>query len=113
MKNILFTAALFSSSIIFAQSTSIKTVTLHVSGNCGECKERIENAADIKGVKLATWDAKTKILNVTYREDKVSILKIEKAILAAGHDTDTLKANTSAYDKLPTCCKYRSKTCEK
>ena len=111
MKNILFIAALFSHCLFYAQST--KSGTLHVSGNCGECKERIENAADIKGVKLATWDAKTKILSFTYRDDKVNLQKIEEAILAAGHDIDSLKANNMAYEKLPACCKYRSKACNK
>ena len=30
--------------------TTIKTATIAVKGNCEQCKERIENAADIKGV---------------------------------------------------------------
>ena len=46
---ILITIIIFSIKIQ-AQSTVI-TSTISVKGNCGECKERIENAADIKGVK--------------------------------------------------------------
>jgi hypothetical protein len=29
------------------------------------CKERIENALDIKGVKVATWSVETKICNIS------------------------------------------------
>ena len=34
--------------------TTVTTSTISVKGNCGECKERIENAADIKGVLCGT-----------------------------------------------------------
>ena len=104
---------LFVSKQAISQNNSIKTFTVIVKGNCGECKERIENAADIKGVKLAQWDAKTNLLIVTFREDKVRALQIIQAIMAAGHDDDSLKATDAAYSNLPSCCKYRSKKCEK
>ncbi len=113
MRTFIFLLSLLISTCSFAQVKSIQTNTIHVSGNCGECKERIENAADIKGVKLAQWDAKTNILTVTFREDKVTALQIIQAIVAAGHDIDSLKASDAAYAKLPACCKYRSKKCEK
>jgi copper chaperone CopZ len=90
---------------IHAQSTII-TSTLSVKGNCGECKERIENAADIKGVKSATWDENTHIAQITYDTKKVSLNNIEMAIAKAGYETENIKADTSAYKKLPQCCKY-------
>lgn len=90
-----------------------KTSTFKVSGNCNQCKARIENAADIKGVKLATWDVKTKLLTVTYRTDKITEDEIKKAIAKSGHDAGGEKAPVHAYNKLPKCCKYRDGKCEK
>lgn len=95
-----------------AQSTVI-TSTISVKGNCGECKERIENAADIKGVKDGVWSEKTKILTVTYDTKKVTLEQIEKAIAKAGHETGTAKADEKAYNSLPSCCKYQSGDCKK
>lgn len=86
----------------------IKTDTVHVAGNCGMCKERIENAALIKGVKKATWDKKTHQLIVIYKSDKVTLEEIEKEVAKAGHDTDHFKANDDVYNSLPNCCLYRS-----
>lgn len=88
-----------------AQST-ITTSTISVKGNCGECKERIENAADIKGVKSATWDENTHVAQITYDTKKVKLIDIENAIAKAGYETENIKADSSAYKKLPSCCKY-------
>ena len=87
--------------------TGIKTDTFVVSGNCEQCKERIENAADIKGVKILTWNAKTQIATVKYNSEKVTLTQIEEAIAAKGHDVGPIKATDASYSKLPKCCKYR------
>ena len=89
------------------QKKEIKTVTFKVSGACEQCEKRIENAADIKGVKAAEWDEKTQVLKVTYRTDKVTVEKIREAILKSGHDVENEKAPDASYNKLPDCCKYR------
>jgi copper chaperone CopZ len=113
MKKTLFITTLFINSLcgIFLQAQkdtkTIITQTLYVVGNCGQCKERIESAVDIKGVKFAEWNKKTKILTLTYKPSVISIDKIKNKILKAGHDTDSLKADEDAYNKLPECCKYR------
>jgi GMP synthase-like glutamine amidotransferase len=39
--------------------------------------------------------------------------EIKKAIAKAGHDVEGEKAPDSAYKKLPDCCQYRDKACEK
>lgn len=96
----------------YAQDKSVKTVTISVKGNCEECKKRIENAADIKGVKLSQWDEAKQTLTVTYRTDKVSPEQIEQAIAASGHDAGNQKGKEASYDKLPACCKYRHDKCE-
>ncbi len=93
----------------FAQKAgkSIETAQFEVNGVCGSCKNRIENAALIKGVKVATWDKQAQLMNVTYRADKVTLTDIHKAISAIGHDTSEIKGNEEAYNKLPGCCQYR------
>ncbi len=93
------------------EKSKIITSSITVKGNCESCKKRIENAAEIKGVKFAEWNAETKTLKVTYRNDKVSLEKIVAAILQSGHDTESEAAPSAAYNKLPGCCKFRTTQC--
>lgn len=115
MKKIFMIMLIVACDIMNAQDKTavVTTTTLSVQGNCGECKERIENAADIKGVKLASWDSKTQVLTVTYKSDKVTLDQIKEAVLNAGHDVGDQKAPDMAYGKLPGCCKFRDRKCEK
>lgn len=92
--------------------TTVITETFVVKGNCGQCKDRIENAADIKGVKVLTWSSKTKIAQVTYNSDKTNLTQIQEAIASKGHDAGPIHGNDVAYNKLPKCCKYRDAKCE-
>lgn len=98
----------------FAQSTkqkSSKTVvcdTIIVHGVCNSCKDRIENAALIKGVKKLDWNKKTQELIVHYKPSKVSTDKIEQEVAKAGHDTKNHRADDKVYNSLPACCAYRS-----
>lgn len=84
------------------------TDTIYVHGVCDMCKERIENAALIKGVKKATYDKFSHQLTVIYKPEKVDIDRIEKEISKAGHDTRNYKADEEVYNSLPKCCAYRS-----
>lgn len=86
---------------------NIKQDTIHVDGNCNMCKERIENAALISGVKKATWDKHSHSLIVIYDSSKTSTDKIEQAVAKAGHDTKNYKAPDETYKRLPKCCAYR------
>ena len=91
----------------FAQQKDIQTDTILVTGNCGMCKTRIENAAYINGVKRADWDKNTQQLIVVYKPSKINKITIERTIAAAGHDTKNVKADSNSYSKLPACCSYR------
>jgi len=93
---------------VFAQEKQkkIETSEFEVQGVCGMCKERIENAALIKGVKLAEWDKESGMLKVVYQPAKLDLLDIHKSVAKAGHETKKVKANMDAYEKLPACCKY-------
>jgi len=85
----------------------VKTDVFAVGGNCEICKARIEKAALVTGVTKAVWDIKTKKLTLTYNPAKVKVVTVQKALAAVGHDAGNIKADSKAYNKLPTCCKYR------
>lgn len=94
----------------FAQTPAkVVTANLKVYGNCSMCKERIEKALDTKGVKQAKWNSATKNLEVIYVPEKISEKKIRELVSAAGHDTDSTKAQDAVYAKLPFCCLYRDR----
>lgn len=96
---------------LFAESNKIVTDTITIKGNCGDCKERIEEAAYVKGVKTAEWDKTTKILTVVYNSEKTNLDKITLAIAKIGHDSKLHTASDKVYKKLPGCCAYRTSTC--
>ena len=112
MKQLILIYSLMYSINIMAQ-TPIKTAVFSVKGNFNECKERIENATDIKGVKNAIWDKDKQSITVTYNSNKITLEQIEKAIAKSGHTTSTVNADSTAYAKLPECCKYQSAECKK
>ena len=113
MRAIILIISIFISLNFYSQDKSVKSVTINVKGNCDQCKTRIENAADIKGVKLCVWDEKTKVAKIKYDTAKVSLNQIEKAIAKVGHDTDLEPASKESYKKLPKCCQYNDAKCDK
>ena len=94
-------------SIAQTKSKKVVTADIKVYGNCGECKQRIEAALDTKGVKKATWDPKSKNLNIVYVPTKITEQQICNIVAAVGHDTDKSKAKDEVYANLPFCCLYR------
>lgn len=80
----------------------------HVSGVCNMCKERIETAAIyVKGVRFSEWDKKEQKLKVVYNGKKTDEEAIQKAVAAAGHDTEKIEATREQYENIPDCCRYR------
>ena len=78
-----------------------------VNGNCEMCKKRIEKAAyTVKDVKSAQWHQDHQDLHLIIDETKCSVDDVHKALAAAGHDTDKVKAKDADYEKLHTCCQY-------
>ena len=85
-----------------------QTVSFHVSGVCGECKQRIESTVlDVKGVKKAEWDQQSDML-VVVGTAKMDKQKVANALAKAGHASDLAAADPKAYSKLPKCCQYDS-----
>jgi Cu(I)/Ag(I) efflux system membrane fusion protein len=96
------------SPVVKITADSIQKSTFKVSGNCDMCKDRIEEAAkSVKGVSIAGWNVKTKIMDIEYNSKLTSVETIQRAIARAGHDTGKYKASDKVYTSLPTCCLYR------
>ncbi len=89
------------------QTNKTETIEFKVSGICEMCKDRIETAALIRGVKFAEWNNETNIIKVVFNPQKTTTETIHKSIAKAGHDTEAIKADNVDYDKLSDCCKYR------
>ncbi len=92
---------------VSGQNKSLDTATFNVSGVCGMCEERIENAAYIKGVKKVDWDKETQKLTIIYKPNKVSVKEVAKSVADAGHDNEYFKASDKAYSLVHNCCRYR------
>jgi Cu(I)/Ag(I) efflux system membrane fusion protein len=91
-----------------AQSQTLQHTIFGVSGNCDQCKERIETAAkSVTGVASAEWTAEKKQLHVQFDPSKTNADAIQQAVAKVGHDTEKFKAPDEAYKKLPECCLYR------
>jgi copper chaperone CopZ len=82
------------------------TEEIKVLGECGMCKERIEDAMKIDGIAEAVWNQETKLLKVTYNPTLVTSDDIRKKVAAVGHDTEKYRAEDSVYANLPDCCHY-------
>ncbi len=82
------------------------TETFKVLGNCGMCKQRIEKAVMVKGVKYAVWDQDTKMLTVKFNDKVVSLQDLHERCAEAGHDTALAKATDDVYNNLHGCCQY-------
>jgi mercuric ion binding protein len=105
MKKIIATAIF--TALLFIQNSAAQTTTvLRVPGMCEMCKKRIELAADIKGVKDATYNLEKKELTLVYKPEKIDLKTIISEVLNAGYDVDTLRAPEAAYKKLDHCCQY-------
>ena len=97
---------LFTSATTNAQSLD-STATFKVYGVCDQCKNRIEKALKIKGIKSATWDVDTKMLAIIFNPSKITLEKVHTRLADVGHDTELKKAKESTYKALPSCCHYR------
>lgn len=102
--SIIFILTTFS---VQAQKKGVTTVSFEVSGICGMCEERIENALDVKGVKKAEYNTDTHMCEVVYNENKISEEELHKLLNEAGHDTEKSKATDEQYATVHSCCKYR------
>lgn len=109
IKIIIIVLSALISTIAIGQEKKKKTVEINftVDGICDMCKDRIENALDIKGIKFSEWNEETHNCNVVYKPSNISEQEIHQIIANAGHDTDSIKATDEVYNNIHHCCKYR------
>ena len=107
MKSIILLAAIvLSATVSLSQINNPITETVKVYGNCGMCKNTIEEAASKKKTSKADWNEETKMATITYDSKKTNLDAILKNIALAGYDNESFLAPDEAYNKLPGCCRY-------
>ena len=89
--------------------SKIKKIKFQVNGVCEMCKNRIETALDVKGIRLADWSIKTKSCRVKFNSEIITENYIHKLISEVGHDTPIYKAKNEDYNNLYHCCHYDRK----
>lgn len=90
-----------------SEDMAMAEISFGVRGNCGMCKETIEEAANgVEGVGMADWDKAQKKIDVKFDKSKTNVMAIHKAIAASGYDTEKVAADNEAYKNLPECCQY-------
>ena len=92
---------------VAAQDQIVTETEFRVSGNCGQCKTRIEKTVSVKGVKFARWNKSTKMLKVAFLTAAITADSLQRRLAAVGHDTDAHRAPDAVYESLPECCLYR------
>jgi len=106
--HIILLSLLFLPGVSSAKDRDVITANYQVNGVCEQCKARIESSAYTKGVKFAEWNVDTHILSLKYDSSKTSADIILKNIATAGHDNEKYTAADQDYNKLPSCCRYRT-----
>lgn len=108
MKSFFLSILFFSVALI--SKAQIVTQVYRVNGNCDICKKTIETACYAeKGIKKAKWNADSLALTVSFDTTKTNREKILQRVATAGYDTESSKAEESAYFKLHSCCQYDRK----
>ncbi len=73
---------------------------------CGMCQKTIEmGLKKLPGVSKSRVELDSKTTVVTYNPDQIDLLKIEKTISELGYQANKIKADGTAYESLPACCK--------
>lgn len=105
------TKILFAAAICMMSITNVSAQTkveIKTSAICDMCKSNIETALKKEdGVKKARLNVDTKVVTVTYDSTKTNTEKIKKAITMSGYDAADMKADTTAYGNLHSCCKKK------
>ena len=82
-----------------------ETAVLNTSAQCDMCRMKIEaKLNDVKGIKMASLDIRSKKLTVKYNPEKTTLDEIKKSVSDLGYDIEDMKANEEAHKNLPGCC---------
>jgi outer membrane receptor for ferrienterochelin and colicins len=83
------------------------TITMKVHGVCVMCKQRIESALKLKGIRNSKWDMSSHMLTVTFDQAVWKEDDIHSKMASIGHDTERRMSKDAVYKELPDCCHYR------
>jgi len=108
--NLMTTAFLLITQLVCSQIQNQAIQSVYINGNCSMCKSRIEKSLNKKKISKGVWDESTKIANITYDKDKITLQEILKKVALAGYDNDQFLAPVEAYNMLPECCQYKRRT---
>lgn len=104
---IILTSLTCSMGVSQEKKKKIIEINFIVDGICDMCKDRIEGALDVKGIKFSEWNEDTHNCTVVYKSKKITEKEIHQLIANVGHDTDSIKATDETYNNIHHCCKYR------
>ena len=103
---IVILVAITGNNVLGQKQKKTETFTVTTTAQCGMCKATLEKAmAYEKGVVSSSLDVETAKFTITYKSHKTNPEKLRTAISKTGYAADDVKAEESAYNKLPTCCK--------
>lgn len=89
-----------------AQNSKSATVTIKTNGVCKMCEDRFnEKVPYFKGVQDFSYDLTSNNMVITYNPNKTNPDELRKQVSNLGYDADAVKANPTAREKLPACCK--------
>lgn len=91
-------------------SSTEKTTSFKVWGNCEQCKTTIESSCNVDGITKKDWNVESKIITVTFDTTKINLSAIQELIAKSGYDNDGFNGDSSAYSQLVECCQYERKT---
>lgn len=81
-------------------------IEIQTSAICEMCKEALEyDLAFEKGVKEATLNLDDKVFTVIYNPKKTDPDKLRERITKVGYHADWQERDSTAYKKLPFCCR--------
>jgi copper chaperone CopZ len=74
------------------------------------CKYAIEKMLSYqKGVVSSTVDVDANTITIDYNPQKTNVLKIKQSIAKLGYNADEYIRSKRGFNKLPECCKDKSK----
>ena len=81
-------------------------IEIQTSAVCEMCKETLEyDLAFEKGVKEVTLNLDDKVFTILYNPKKTNPNKLREQITKVGYHADWQERDSTAYKKLPFCCK--------
>ncbi len=104
MKHLLIITTIFG--LIACSGDTTKADIALATMQCGMCEDTIEEGVNaLDGIVAFDVDPKTKVGHVEFKAAVIDLSVIEKTISGLGYEANDTKADPTAYEALPMCCK--------